>query len=157
MLVRKTERQDFETIRSIVIATEVFSQEEIDIAVELLEIYLNDPEQKDYEMFSYVDGEEKVLGYICIGPTPATEATFDLYWIAVDPTTQSKGIGTVLLNYTEDVLRQRGGRLIIAETSSTSKYDNTRQFYERKKFQKLAHIKEYYKPNDDLVIYGKYL
>jgi aminoglycoside 6'-N-acetyltransferase I len=157
MEVRKTERQDFETIRSIVVATEVFNQEEIDIAVELMEIYLNDANQQDYEMFSYVDGEGKVLGYICIGPTPATVATYDLYWIAVDPAAQSKGIGTVLLNFTEDVLRQRGGRLLIAETSSTSKYDNTRQFYERKKFQKLAHIKEYYKPNDDLVIYGKYL
>jgi aminoglycoside 6'-N-acetyltransferase I len=157
MIVRRTERQDFETIRSIVTATGVFSTEEIGIAVELLEIYLNDPEQKDYELFSYVDGEEKVLGYICIGPTPATASTYDLYWIAVDPAAQSKGIGTVLLNYTEDVLRKRGGRLLIAETSSTSKYDNTREFYERKKFQKLAHIKEYYKPNDDLVIYGKYL
>ena len=157
MLLRKTERQDFDAIRSIVVATEVFSQEEIGIAVELLEIYLNDPNQQDYEIFSYVDGEGKVAGYICIGPTPATVATYDLYWIAVDPKTQSKGIGTVLLNYTEDILRQRGGRLLIAETSSTSKYDNTRQFYERKKFQKLAHIKEYYKPNDDLVIYGKYL
>jgi ribosomal protein S18 acetylase RimI-like enzyme len=157
MIVRRTERQDFETIRSIVAATGVFSEEEVGIAVELLEIYLNDPDQKDYEIFSYVDGDGAVLGYICIGPTPATVATYDLYWIAVDPATQSKGVGTVLLNYTEDVLRKRGGRLLIAETSSTSKYDNTRQFYERKKFQKLAHIKEYYKPNDDLVIYGKYL
>ncbi len=157
MIVRRTERQDFEAIRSIVVATGVFSEEEVGIAVELLEIYLNDPDQKDYEIFSYVDGEGVVLGYICIGPTPATTATYDLYWIAVDPRTHSKGIGTVLLNYVEDVLRQKGGRLLIAETSSTSKYDNTREFYERKKFQKLAHIKEYYKPNDDLVIYGKYL
>lgn len=157
MIVRRTERQDFEVIRSIVVATEVFNQEEIDIAVELLEIFLNDPNQQDYEIFSYVDGDNNVQGYICIGPTPATVATYDLYWIAVDPRTQSKGVGTVLLNHVEDFLKQRGGRLLIAETSSTSKYDKTREFYERKKFQKLAHIKEYYKPNDDLVIYGKYL
>lgn len=157
MVVRKTERQDFETIRSIVIATEVFNKEEIDIAIELLEIFLNDPNQQDYEIYSYIDSEEKVCGYICIGPTPATTATYDLYWIAVDPATQSKGVGTVLLNFTEDALRQRGGRLLIAETSSTAKYDKTREFYERKKFQKLAHIKEYYKPGDDLIIYGKYL
>jgi ribosomal protein S18 acetylase RimI-like enzyme len=155
--VRRTERQDLEAIRSIVIATEVFSEEEVGIAVELLEIYLNDPDQKDYEIFSAVNGEGNVAGYICIGPTPATVATYDLYWIAVDPSTHSKGIGTVLLQYVEEMLKQRGGRLLIAETSSTPKYDNTRGFYERKDFQKLAHIKEYYKPNDDLVIYGKYL
>lgn len=157
MIVRPTERQDAERIRTIVQDTGVFSEEEVGIAVELLEIYLNDPKQKDYELYTSVDGNGTVTGYICIGPTPATAATYDLYWIAVDPRTQSTGVGTVLLNHTEELLRKRGGRLLVAETSSTAKYDNTRRFYERKQFEKLAHIKEYYKPDDDLVIYGKYL
>ena len=157
MYVRPTERSDFEAIRSIVIRTGVFSEEEIDIAVELLEIYLNDQDQEDYEIFSCVDDARKVLGYICIGPTPATVATHDLYWIAVDPAIHAKGIGTLLLRHVEEHLKSEGGRLLIAETSSTAKYDDTRKFYERKGFDKLAHIKEYYKPDDDLVIYGKYL
>ena len=156
MIIRATQRSDFEQIRSIVAATKVFSQEEVDIAVELLEIYLNDPHQKDYEMFSYVESE-KVAGYICIGPTPATTATYDMYWIAVDPEVHGKGIGSQLLAYVEEYLKKKNGRLIIAETSSTEKYEKTRVFYERKGFQKFAHIKEYYKPDDDLVIYGKYL
>jgi GNAT superfamily N-acetyltransferase len=156
MIVRATERKDFDQIRSLVIATDVFSEEEVGIAVELLEIYLNDPEQKDYELFSCVE-ESNVLGYICIGPTPATVATYDLYWIAVDPAVHTKGIGTAILHFTEEYLKKKNGRLLIAETSSTAKYDKTRAFYERKGFQMLAHIKEYYKPDDDLVIYGKYL
>lgn len=157
MIVRATQRNDFDAIRNIVVATGVFSEEEIEIAVELLEIYLNDAEQEDYEIFSCVSEEEKVVGYICIGPTPATVATYDLYWIAVDPAIQTNGIGSLLLHYTETYLQQQGGRLLIAETSSTQKYDKTRLFYERKGFQKLAQIKEYYKPDDDLIIYGKYL
>ncbi len=156
MVVRATERKDFEQIRSLVIATDVFTQEEIDIAVELLEIYLNDPAQKDYEMFSCAE-EDRVHGYICFGPTPATTSTYDLYWIAVDPTIHGKGIGSQLLSFTESYLKSKSGRLLIAETSSTPKYDKTRAFYERKGFQNLAHIKEYYKPDDDLIIYGKYL
>lgn len=156
MIVRPTERKDFEQIRSLVIATDVFNEEEVEIAIELLEIYLNDPEQEDYEIFSCIEGE-RVLGYICIGPTPATDATYDLYWIAVDPSAQSKGVGSYILNETESYLKGHGGRLLIAETSSTPKYDMTRAFYEKKGFQKLAHIIEYYRPNDDLVIYGKYL
>lgn len=157
MNVRPTERSDFEPIRSLVIATEVFSKEEVDIAVELLEIYLNDPEQRDYEMFTCTDDDQSVLGYICIGPTPATAATYDLYWVAVTPGVQGKGVGTMLLSFVESKLKERKGRLLIAETSSTSKYDKTRAFYERKGFAVVAHIKEYYKPDDDLVIYGKYL
>jgi len=157
MLVRATVREDFEQIKSIVIATGVFNEEEIGIAVELLEIYLNNPNQKDYEMFSSVDEAGNVAGYICIGPTPATVATYDLYWVAVDPNIHGKGVGSQLLQYVEKYLKNKNGRLVIAETSSTAKYDNTRAFYERKGFEKLAHIKEYYKPDDDLVIYGKYL
>ncbi|MDD8017770.1 MAG: GNAT family N-acetyltransferase [Bacteroidota bacterium] len=157
MTVRVTERNDVEQIRSLVIATDVFSKDEIDIAVELLEIFINDPHQQDYEMFSCVEDEGRVLGYICIGPTPATTATYDLYWIAVTPDVHGKGIGSQLLKFVESHLRQKNGTLLIAETSSTAKYDNTRMFYERRGFQKLAHIKEYYKPDDDLIIYGKYL
>lgn len=157
MNVRPTERSDYDSIRSLVIATDVFNQDEIDIAVELLDIYLNDPDQQDYEMYTAVDDEKRVLGYICIGPTPATAATYDLYWVAVTPNDQAKGVGTLLLNHVEQELKNRNGRLLVAETSSTSKYQKTRGFYERKGFQMLAHIKEYYKPDDDLIIYGKYL
>jgi aminoglycoside 6'-N-acetyltransferase I len=157
MNVRVTDRNDYDAIRSLVIATGVFNQDEIDIAVELLDIFLNDPDQQDYEMYTAADDEKRVLGYICIGPTPATTATFDLYWVAVTPDVQAKGVGTLLLNYVEQELKKRNGRLLIAETSSTSKYQKTRAFYERKGFQMLAHIKEYYKPDDDLIIYGKYL
>ncbi|MBW7888338.1 MAG: GNAT family N-acetyltransferase [Bacteroidetes bacterium] len=157
MKVRATQRSDYDAIRGIVVATGVFNEEEIDIAVELLEVYLNDSKQKDYEIFSCVNDENAVLGYICIGPTPATTATYDLYWIAVNPAVQTKGIGTLLLQFIETHLKQKNGKLLIAETSSTQKYDQTRIFYERKGFEKLAQIKEYYKPDDDLIIYGKYL
>jgi ribosomal protein S18 acetylase RimI-like enzyme len=157
MFVRATALEDFEQIKNIVVETNVFNNEEIEIAEELLEIYLNIPDQKDYEMFSSVEDSGKVLGYICIGPTPATVATYDLYWIAVDPLMHGRGIGSQLLSFTEEHLKRKNGRLVIAETSSTKKYDKTRSFYERKGFQKLAHIKEYYNPNDDLVIFGKYL
>jgi len=155
--VRRTERQDLEAIRSIVIATEVFSEEEVGIAVELLEIYLNDPDQKDYEIFSAVNGEGNVAGYICIGPTPATVATFDLYWIAVDPSLHGRGIGRELDLHVERSVRERNGRLIVAETSSTPRYDATRMFYQRRGYAELSRITDYYRPGDDLVVYGKYL
>jgi len=159
MRVRATERNDVDAIRSIIRATEMFSEEEIAIAYELLDIYVNDPHQRDYEMYTCVadDPKENVAGYICFGPTPATVATYDLYWIAVDPAQQHQGVGTLLVQFAAEKLKSNNGRLLIAETSSTPKYSKTRAFYERRGFQKLAHIKEYYKPDDDLIIYGLYL
>ena len=62
-----------------------------------------------------------------------------------------------LLRFAEEHIRAKGGRLLIAETSSTPKYEKTRAFYERKGFERRACIKDYYKPGDDLIIYGKYL
>jgi ribosomal protein S18 acetylase RimI-like enzyme len=98
-----------------------------------------------------------VCGYYCVGPTPATAATFDLYWIAVDPAMQGKRIGKGLEEHAVEAVRARGGRLIIAETSSQPKYAATREFYLRRGYAEVARIKEYYRPGDDLVVYGKYL
>ncbi len=157
MNIRRLQREDRESIQDLLKATDVFSEEEINVAIELIQICLEDEHQQDYEIFSYVDGEQKVVGYICIGPTPATEGTFDLYWIAVSPVEHGKGIGSELLRFAEDHVKTKGGRLMIAETSSTAKYEKTRLFYERKGFEQRARIKEYYRPGDDLIIYGKYL
>ncbi|MDE3059212.1 MAG: GNAT family N-acetyltransferase [Bacteroidota bacterium] len=157
MTIRCLHREDQEAIKNILTATEMFSAEEIAIAGELMQFYLDDPKQQDYELFTSVDENGNVLGYVCIGPTPATAGTFDLYWIAVQPSTQSRGVGTALLSFVEERLKKKEGRLLIAETSATQKYERTRAFYERKGFVQLARIHEYYKPGDDLIIYGKYL
>jgi len=157
MTIRPLRREDREPIESLLRATDVFSDEEIGVAVELIGIYLDDADQKDYEIFTSLDDANAVTGYVCVGPTPATLGTHDLYWIAVTPAEHGKGVGSQLLRFIEDHLRAKGGRMLIAETSSTPKYEKTRAFYERKGFSQHARIKEYYKPGDDLIIYGKYL
>src|SRR5262245_48310545 len=73
--------------------------------------------------------EGTVIGYTYYAPVPMTDATWTLWWIAVDKTTQSRGIGRELLRYAEDDVRQRGGRVLLIETSSVEQYDPTRQFY----------------------------
>jgi len=157
MNIRPLQSEDKEPIERLLRATDVFSDEEIDVAIELIEICLNDRQQDDYEIFSYVDSAQHVAGYVCIGPTPSTQGTYDLYWIAVTPSVHGKGIGSELLRFVEERIKEKGGRLVIAETSSTPKYEKTRAFYERKGFQRRACITDYYKPGDDLIIYGKYL
>lgn len=157
MNIRPLRREDQEPIERLLRATDVFSEEEIGVAIELVGIYLDDTEQKDYELFTAVDETEAVRGYVCVGPTPATLGTYDLYWIAVTPAEHGKGVGSQLLHFIEEHLKAKGGRMLIAETSSTPKYENTRTFYERKGFVLNARIKDYYKPGDDLIIYGKNL
>jgi len=154
--IRPARREDREPIRKLLIETDVFTSEEVCIALELIDAALNGGEQADYIIYTYDDGGE-VLGYYCTGPTPATQSTFDLYWIATKPGAQGKGIGGMLDDHAENLIRSKGGRLVIAETSSQPKYEKTRKFYIARGYAELARIRDYYRIGDDLVVYGKYL
>ena len=148
---------DKEPIRNILIETKVFTEDEVNVAIELIDIALTNDRQEDYYIYSAVDENKSVGGYYCLGPTPMTSGTYDLYWIAVSPRAQHHGIGKKLLVHAEEEAGRRGGRLIIAETSSLPKYDKTRTFYLHNAYSELARIRDYYRIGDDLVVYGKYV
>ena len=97
------------------------------------------------------DGD-RLLGYACAGPTPATEGTFDLYWLAVDAAAQGRGIGTSLVREVERGLRHRGARMLLVETSSRPDYSNTRAFYARCGYTEAARIRDFYAPADDRIM-----
>jgi ribosomal protein S18 acetylase RimI-like enzyme len=155
-LIRPLRAADRAPLITILRATQVFTNEEIEVALELIDAVLDRPDQSDYIIFVYEE-EGAVRGYCCVGPTPATASTYDLYWIAADPSVHGKGVGTLLNDYAETLIRSRGGSLIMVETSSRKDYDPTRAFYRRRGYQELARVRDYYRPGDDLVIFGKYL
>jgi len=155
-VVRPLKRGDREPLRQLLIETDVFTPDEIEIALELIDIGFDKPGQEDYIVNVYDDGSE-VLGYYCIGPTPATNGTFDLYWIAVKPSAHRRGIGASLNAHAERLIRSQGGRLVIAETSSQARYEKTRRFYVNQGYSQLARVRDYYRVGDDLVVFGKYL
>lgn len=157
MPIRDFQKDDIEPLRRILEATGFFREDEILVAVELMEIVVEEKDQKDYITQTYVDDANTVRGYYCVGPTPMTTGTYDLYWIAVDPSVQRKGIGRELLKHCEEKVKAEGARLIIAETSSQDKYQATRLYYERNNFTMAAHIRDYYAAGDDLVIYSKHI
>lgn len=151
--IRPLRRTDREPLLELIRATEMFAEAEVAIALELLDAVLDRPGQRDYIVHVY-DAGGRVLGYYCIGPTPGTEGTFDLYWIAVAREAQGTGIGGALDRHARDFVRSMGGRLMIAETSSTPRYDATRRFYISRGYAEVARIRGYYRPDDDLVVFG---
>jgi ribosomal protein S18 acetylase RimI-like enzyme len=157
MHIRRSRHEDKEPIGAMLAATDVFRPEEIEVALELVDVFLDKPNQKDYDMYSAVGDADEVLGYLCVGPTPVTAGTYDLYWIAVHPSAQRHGVGKALLEFCEELVRLQGGRLIVAETSSQPKYLKTRTFYLHNGYLEAATLKDYYNVGDDLVIYAKYL
>ena len=152
----KMQLQHREAVLSILKEVDMFSQAEIDVAMELIDIFLNDKEQKDYIVCVALDEADHVLGYVCYGPTPATQGTYDLYWIAVAKNIQNQGIGRLLLNFTEAEVDLLKGRLLIIETSARTHYSATQNFYLRNGYTIAAQIKDFYAPGDDRMIFVKY-
>jgi ribosomal protein S18 acetylase RimI-like enzyme len=94
---------------------------------------------------------------VCFGPTPLTESTFDLYWIAVDKAKHRSGVGKKLLKFAEEEVMRRGGRLLLVETSSQETYGGTIAFYEKTGYDLVGKIKDYYKTGDDKLVFVKRL
>jgi ribosomal protein S18 acetylase RimI-like enzyme len=157
-MIRKLERSDREEIKQILEETNHFSEDEIKVAIELIDVYLNDEKQKDYIIYVKEDeNSKKAAGYICYGKRPLTDRTYDLYWIAVDPGIHGKGTGSMLVKHMESDLRSAGGNLILIETSGKAEYENERRFYLKNGYEVQTIIKDFYRGDDDLFIYRKYL
>ena len=139
----------------MLIKTRSFTSTEIDVAMELIGIVLKDQAQKDYQIYCMADDQDQAIGYICYGPTPMTQGTFDLYWIAVDPDFQKQGVGSKLLDFLGKVVKGLKGRMILADTSSIPHYEKTQHFYLRNGFEEVARVPDYYYPGNDRVTFCK--
>ena len=155
--VRSLVERDRARLLSILIRTRAFTSAEIDVAMELIDSVLNDPNQKDYQIYCLADDQDQVIGYICYGSVPMTEGTFDHYWIAVDPDFQEKGAGSKLLSFLDEVVKSEGGRLILADTSTIPQYEKTQRFYLKNGFKEVARVPDYYYPGNDRVTFWKKL
>jgi len=151
--------RDRARVAELLVSTAVFSRDEIDVALQLFDATVrddgaagaDDAHVPDYEFTGAFEGE-RLLGYACAGPTPATDGTFDLYWLAVDAAAQGKGIGTALVHEVERELRDRGARMLLVETSSRPDYSDTRAFYARCGYTEAARIRDFYAPADDRIM-----
>jgi GNAT superfamily N-acetyltransferase len=147
---------DMQTVAEIVASTGFFNPAEVEIAVELLEDRLEFGDASGY-FFVFAEQAGQVLGYTCYGPIAGTDGSFDLYWIANHHDHQARGLGRVLMQETERLIRDCGGRRLYAETSGRPQYEPTRVFYERLGFFRETHLQDFYAPGDDKVFFVKVL
>jgi len=147
MIVEPAKPEDRQDILAVTANIDIFSDEEKDTVRELW-----DEQEKGYNFLVAREGE-RLLGYSCFGERALTEGTYDLFWIAVDPSARRLGAGKTLMRATESEVQKRGGRLLVVETSGLDKYESTRTFYDAAGYEKEAVIRDFYKPGDDLVIF----
>ncbi|MDP3879218.1 MAG: GNAT family N-acetyltransferase, partial [Dehalococcoidales bacterium] len=129
---------------------------EVVVAEEVINACLHDPASSGYYTL-VAEVDSAIAGYICYGPTPLTDGTWDLYWQVVTREKQGQGIGTALIAAAEDEIRKAGGRLALIETSSMPEYEKTRHFHLSRGYGVIACIPDFYAPGDDKVILQKRL
>jgi ribosomal protein S18 acetylase RimI-like enzyme len=145
---------DIEAIADLVESSGFFSDEELEIAIELAEEKLEIKEASSYR-FLFAEEEEHVIGYTCYGLIPATSSSYDIYWIVVSNNLRGQGLGKLLMAETEKLIHLSGGRQIYAETSSREQYKSTRKFYEGCGYHQEAFLKNFYSYGDGKIIYSK--
>ena len=155
-MIRRMQARDKGAVLGLVRATGFFTEPEVAVAEELIDIFLDRPDQKDYDVVVVDDEAGAPAGYMTWGPTPLAEDAYDLYWMAVAPSQQGKGRGKELVRWLEAEVGRRNGRLIVIETSSQPKYHGTRRFYLDLGYKEVARIPDFYRAGDDRVIYAKY-
>lgn len=126
------------------------------VAEEVIDSYLHDPRGSGYHTL-VAESDSTIAGYICYGPTPLTEGTWDIYWMAVVPEKQGQGIGSALMTFAEDQIKKARGRLAIIETSSKPEYEKTRRFHLSHGYEVVCRIPDFYAPGDDKLILQKRL
>ena len=149
--VRPSDRM---TVGKIVEATGFFSGDETAVAVELVEERLEMGDTSGYHLL-FAEAEGEVIGYACYGPVPATLYSYDIYWMAVYPDFQRRGLGRKLLAMCESLIQEKGGRQIYMDTSARAQYEPTRRLYVARGYLQAAYLPDYYAPGDAKITYVK--
>ncbi len=155
-LIRPMTKADKAAVVGFLRVIPEFKPVEVVVAGELIDAYLDDPAGSGYHI-AVAELDSKVVGYTCYGPTPLTEGTWDLYWIAAHPRAQREGIGKALMNYDEAKIKGMRGRLILIETASKDEYERTRRFYDSQHYELICRIPDFYEPGDDKLVLWKRL
>jgi len=148
------EPEDEARVREIVRSTGFFSQEEEDIAAELVCEALERGEASGYA-FLFLSCAGRCAAYACFGRIAGTESSFDLYWIATHADLRGRGLGRHLIAAAEERIARRGGTRVYVETSSRAQYEPTRRFYERCGYLEAAVLPDFYRPGDGKVVFCK--
>ncbi|MFM9864296.1 MAG: GNAT family N-acetyltransferase [Micropepsaceae bacterium] len=152
----KPQPDDPEAVRELVTATGVFSGTEVGWAAEIVETALERGQSAGYH-FLFADGPAGLEGFTCFGPIEGTDNRFDLYWIAVSPKAQGKGLGRKLLGETVAAARALDAVHMFIDTSTRNDYTAARKLYEALGFAHMGTLIDFYSDGDGKALFGRRL
>ena len=155
MKIRPLKTHNKKEVSRLLRQARTFNDQEIQVALEVVDEALRRPEKGDYCAFCALEANGTLAGYICFGPIPMTEGCYDLYWIVVDKAFSRRGIGGKLIEFMEDSVIKQGARRIYVDTSSTPPYEPARALYEKHGYRVVGLLEDFQRNGDHKVIFMK--
>ena len=154
-MIRLATPNDTHKLLALAEAIGLFEPNQIEELAQMLSQHFSDEDNSEGLWFT--DYEHEPVGVAYVAPERMTEGTWNIYLIAVHPDYQRQGRGASLLSHIEQILIQRGERVLIVETSGLDDFEYVRAFYRKSGYEEEARIREFYKAGDDKVIFRKAL
>ncbi len=152
-MIRPTTPDDAPAVLALGVVTGLFPEDGTAEVAGVLAGSLDGTSGPDHIWLTDDDGG--VTGVAYLAPERLTNRTWNLYMIAVHPDRQRQGRGAALVRHVERLLADRGGRLLLVETSGTGAFERTRAFYRSLGFTEEARIRDFYDAGDDKVVFTK--
>ncbi|MCG8387391.1 MAG: GNAT family N-acetyltransferase [Cytophagales bacterium] len=149
---RQVVKDDVQGLKDIIDSSDLFPSALLD---EMMENYFNDPASTDTWLTATYESRPIVAAYYA--PEKLTDGTFNLYLIAVHKNFQGRGAGSEMMKCIEDLLRKKGERVLIVETSGSPAFALTRKFYTDLGYHREAVIREFYQRGEDKIVFWKKL
>ena len=133
----------------------MFQEDETAVLAEMLADALNG-DLPDHHWIVLEDAAT-VIAAAYVAPEVMSDRACNLYFIAVARQHQGRGHGTTLLTHVEKMLRKRGERLLLIETSGLDSFAATRRFYLGNGYEAEARIRDFYRTGEDKIVFRKLL
>jgi ribosomal protein S18 acetylase RimI-like enzyme len=154
-MIRLTSQDDTTALMAVAEASGLFDPNQTDSLAQMLDKHFSDKDETQDIWLTDYDNEPVGIAYIA--PERMTEGTWNLYLIAVHPDRQKQGRGKALLSYVEQMLIERGERILLVETAGTDDFDYVREFYRQNGYEEEARIREFYTAGIDKIVFRKAL
>jgi len=152
MKIRLTKQDDIAALQEVLNGTKLFPSE---MLPDMVDGFLSDGESSDIWLTCKANG--KAVGFCYAAPEELAEGAWNMLAIAILPTEQGKGFGGAIARHLEVELKKRGQRILIADTSSTDEFAQTREFYRKNGYSEEARIRDFWAAGDDKVVFWKSL
>ena len=154
-MIRLTTPNDTTALIALAEATGLFESNQTEYLAQMLDKHFSGKNENQDLWFT--DYENDPVGVAYVAPERMTEGTWNLHLIAVHPDCQRQGRGKSLLRHVEQILAERGERVLLVETSGTEDFEYVRAFYRKSGYDEEARIREFYTVGVDKIVFRKAL